>query len=254
MAAVPKRLGHYRLGFLMRAVGPMMIYEAYHEAVWVRRRVAVLPSSLGEPDPAAVYLESPYVVKVYEVGIDRGWAYAVSEWVPWPPLDSIIGDRRLTPSEAAALLHDILRALIDLERAGLKHRYLVPGLILVSPAGFLLDGVGLAHLLDGPEGPRALAGVTARALGEAPRWLAKPLQLAGEGRAREALKALRTMLRRGALERLARFIVTIADLKGNEAEALRREALSLLSRGTVTPMDVERLERKLYELLREYRK
>ena len=252
MAAVPKRLGRYRLGFLMRAVGPMMIYEAYHEAVWVRRRIAVLSSSLGEPDPAVVYLESPYVVKVYEVGTDRGWAYTVSEWMPWPPLGSIIDDRRLTPSEAAALLHDILRALIDLERAGLRHRYLVPSLILVSPAGFLLDGVGLAHLLDGPEGPRALAGIAARALGEVPRWLAEPLQLAGEGRAREALKALRTMLRRGALERLARLIVTVADLEGNEAEALRREALSLLSRGTVTMTDVERLERKLYELLREH--
>jgi len=237
----------------MRAVGPITIYEAYHEAVWVRRRVAVLPSSFGEPDPVAVYLESPYVVKVYEVGVDRNWAYVVSEWAPWPPLDSVISDRRLTPSEAAALLHDILRALMDLERTGLKHRYLVPSFILVSPAGFLLDGVGLAHLLDGPEGPRALASITARALGEVPRWLAEPLQLAGKGRAGEALRTLRTVLRRGALERLARLIVTIADLKGRRAESIRREALSLLSRGTVTLTEVERLERKLHGLLRECR-
>ncbi len=248
MSKKTRRLGRYRLGCVLRKVGPIVFFEAYHEDLVVRRRIAAIPREYGEPSSAAIYVDSPYVVKVYEVGVEKEWSYAVTEWAPWPPLSSLLEYRKLSASEAATLLHDVLHALADLEKVGLEHHYLVPDLILVGPSGFLLDGVGLAHLLDGPRGSQALAEMISHAASEIPQWLHETLHLARKEKTREALASLREGLKKSALKRLARLIVAMADLNGTAN--LRKKALALLARGSVNLTEVERLERELRKILR----
>ncbi len=242
------RVGPYKLGALIKRVGPIMVYEGYHEEVWVRRSIKVLPAIHGKPDPSIIYVSSPYLARVYEVGVEREWSYAAEEWNPWPTLREIAKTRRLTSKEGESLLHDLLHAVISLRKAGLDHRYLVPDLILATPGGFVLEGAGVAHLLRGHESHADIVEIV-KTYAEVGASLMRPLRLVSEGRLGEALASLRSALDKRALERLARVIVMLADISSPEATVLRRKTLALLSRRRASLEEVEALEEEVKRLL-----
>ena len=90
---------------------------------------------------AAARLRHPYIVSVHEVGRDGSVVYIVSDFIDGQPLDARIRDSRLSPRAAVELCVKVADALEHSHRAGVIHRDLKPGNIL-------LDAVGGPHITD----------------------------------------------------------------------------------------------------------
>jgi WD40 repeat protein/tRNA A-37 threonylcarbamoyl transferase component Bud32 len=84
---------------------------------------------------AAAQLKHPNIVPVYEVGRDGDTIYIVSEYVQGANLQEWLSGQRLTPREAAELCAKIADALHDAHVAGVIHRDLKPGNIMIDLAG-----------------------------------------------------------------------------------------------------------------------
>lgn len=104
-------------------------------------------------------LTHPNVVAVYDQGTYQGLPYLVMEYVRGRTLREIINERRRPyPTEALAILEQVLAALAVAHRAGLVHRDVKPENILVAPppggGGDLTDAVvkvadfGLARAVE----------------------------------------------------------------------------------------------------------
>ena len=96
---------------------------------------------------AAAKLDDPRVVAVYEVGEDKGLPYIVLQWVDGENLEARV--RRvgpLPPPEALALMREVVLALRSAHAAGLVHRDVKPGNILVDRRGAVkLADFGIAR-------------------------------------------------------------------------------------------------------------
>jgi len=150
------------------AVG--VVYRAVH--VGLEKSFAVkLLKTAGPPSSAALErfrreavalgrLRHPHIVEVTDFGIDRsegGLPYIVTEFLEGMPLSEICRDQSpLPPAQALPLLGQIAAAVDAAHDAGVLHRDLKPGNILVcsenpeSPSVKVLD-FGLAELLAGPD-------------------------------------------------------------------------------------------------------
>ncbi|GAB3984824.1 Stk1 family PASTA domain-containing Ser/Thr kinase [Plantactinospora veratri] len=105
-------------------------------------------------------LTHPNVVAVYDQGTHGGLPYLVMEYVRGRTLREILAERkRLNPSEALAILEQMLAAIGAAHRAGLVHRDVKPENVLVAEApsggaGNLVDSVvkvadfGLARAVE----------------------------------------------------------------------------------------------------------
>ncbi|MFY1672271.1 Stk1 family PASTA domain-containing Ser/Thr kinase [Plantactinospora sp. WMMB334] len=105
-------------------------------------------------------LTHPNVVAVYDQGTHGGLPYLVMEYVRGRNLREILAERkRLNPSEALAILEQMLAAIGAAHRAGLVHRDVKPENVLVAEApsggaGNLIDSVvkvadfGLARAVE----------------------------------------------------------------------------------------------------------
>jgi serine/threonine protein kinase/tetratricopeptide (TPR) repeat protein len=90
---------------------------------------------------AAAQLHHPSIVSIHEVGRDGDSFYIVSDYVSGVTLDDWLTDQRLTAREAAELCAKIADALHHAHEAGVVHRDLKPGNILI-------DGSREPHLMD----------------------------------------------------------------------------------------------------------
>ncbi|MEQ4305906.1 Stk1 family PASTA domain-containing Ser/Thr kinase [Plantactinospora sp. B6F1] len=105
-------------------------------------------------------LTHPNVVAVYDQGTHGGLPYLVMEYVRGRTLREILAERkRLNPSEALAIMEQMLAAIGAAHRAGLVHRDVKPENVLVAEApsggaGNLVDSVvkvadfGLARAVE----------------------------------------------------------------------------------------------------------
>ncbi|EDM79915.1 serine/threonine protein kinase [Plesiocystis pacifica SIR-1] len=108
---------------------------------------------------AATRLEHPHIVTVYLVGeTPRGLPAIAMEYVPGQTLGSRLARGEvLTMGDALQLGHQLSDALAELHAAGIVHRDLSPGNVILedtSSAGPLeakLLDFGVARLLDGPQ-------------------------------------------------------------------------------------------------------
>ncbi|MCB0324551.1 MAG: serine/threonine protein kinase [Bdellovibrionales bacterium] len=75
------------------------------------------------------------VVRTYDVGSDEGLAYFTMEYVPGTPLDKIIQNSTYPKAKIAELSLQTAEALHAIHRAGVVHRDLKPGNILVLNDG-----------------------------------------------------------------------------------------------------------------------
>ena len=106
---------------------------------------------------AVTLVGSPYLVRLFDGGMQDGVVYYATEYLP----DGSLADPQ-TPIDDADLLAAVVDAasgLAALHGAGIVHRDIKPGNVLLRPGGGKLADVGLAHLL--------LPGVTVTGLGSA---------------------------------------------------------------------------------------
>jgi eukaryotic-like serine/threonine-protein kinase len=165
--------GRYRVMGRLARGGMATVYQARDERL--DRIVAVklihpeyardprVNARLAEEATTVARLAHPNVVAVYDEGTHDGAPYVVMEFVRGRTLREVLSDRhRLDPSEALAVIEQVLAALAVAHRAGLVHRDVKPENVLVAPppngSGDLVDAVakvadfGLAHAAEGERG------------------------------------------------------------------------------------------------------
>ncbi|MFA6317825.1 MAG: serine/threonine-protein kinase [Elusimicrobiota bacterium] len=102
---------------------------------------AVIRSVVAEAR-AAAKLEDPRIVQVYDVGIQGALCYIVMQLLRGETLERFVGWRRfLHPPEALRIMKDVVGALGAAHRAGIVHRD-------VKPGNVMLDETGAARLMD----------------------------------------------------------------------------------------------------------
>ncbi|GAA3829563.1 hypothetical protein GCM10022226_58040 [Sphaerisporangium flaviroseum] len=86
---------------------------------------------------------------VLDVGLEGEQAYIATEYIEGRDLSSVVGARGpLTGSNLEALAVSVATALAAIHRAGVVHRDLKPGNILLSPLGPRVIDFGIAQLAD----------------------------------------------------------------------------------------------------------
>jgi formylglycine-generating enzyme required for sulfatase activity/predicted Ser/Thr protein kinase len=139
------RLGNYVFLRLLGKGGMGAVYEAEH--VETRKRYAVkvlLPSMTAVPDAVARFerevnacrkLDHPAIVKVHEVGEDKGKRFFAMDFVDGRPLDTLVDGEGLRPELAARVIMTVAEALQHAHEHGVVHRDVKPSNILLSKDG-----------------------------------------------------------------------------------------------------------------------
>ena len=92
----------------------------------------------------------PHIVAVFEVGEENGCPFFTMEYVDGKPLSRLLREGKLvTAAESARLIEDLAGAVQTAHDAGVLHRDIKPGNILIGPHGEAkLTDFGLAKHLD----------------------------------------------------------------------------------------------------------
>ncbi len=141
--------GRYALGPLLGTGGMATVHRA-HDTV-LDREVAVKLVGGVDPDDAERFrsetrvlarLHHPAVVTLYDAGTDADRAYLVMQLVDGPSLrERLRDDGRLDPVDTARLGAVLAEGLAAVHAAGVTHRD-------VKPGNVLLDAAGSPHLAD----------------------------------------------------------------------------------------------------------
>ncbi|WP_309031654.1 protein kinase domain-containing protein [Streptomyces alfalfae] len=100
---------------------------------------------------AAASLDSPYIVAVHDHGEDGGTPYLVMALVPGRSLDRVLReDVRVPVADALRWAADVCRALRAAHSAGIVHRDIKPGNVMIAPDGTAkVVDFGIAVFLEG---------------------------------------------------------------------------------------------------------
>jgi hypothetical protein len=140
------KLGPCRIEERLAAGGMGVVYRARHTLLDQDVAVKVLAPSLAADQEyvtrffreagAAGQIDHPNVIRVIDVGKFEERYYLVMEYVPGDTLDRVIDqERRLPLDRATKFIRDITSGLAAAHRAGIIHRDIKPGNIIVSPDG-----------------------------------------------------------------------------------------------------------------------
>ena len=154
-----RTLSHYELLEEIGKGGMGVVYRARDTRL--ERFVAIKllpPEQMSNPDrkrrfvqeaKAASALNHPNIVTIHEIDADDGADFIVMEHVEGSPLNRLIPEHGLPVAQALAYALQIADALSAAHTAGIVHRDIKPGNIMVTPAGRVkvLD-FGLAKLLE----------------------------------------------------------------------------------------------------------
>jgi Tol biopolymer transport system component/predicted Ser/Thr protein kinase len=155
-----RTLGHYEILEKLGEGGMGVVYKARDARLARFAAVKVLPAArVGDGERrvrfmqearAASALNHPNIITVYEVNVDRDDLYIAMELVEGKPLDQLIpaGGMRIKAALDAAI--QVADVLAKAHTAGLVHRDLKPGNIMLTADGRvkLLD-FGLAKFIEG---------------------------------------------------------------------------------------------------------
>ena len=175
-------LGQYELRRLVARGHAGELYEAYDRQ---RERTVALRLLGPTTDPAqrerllrearrAAQVQNPYLVPIHEVGEIDGQGYLDMRLVDGTDLGVLLGRHgRLAPEVALDVVRQLGDALDAIHRAGLTHRDLRPGTVLVLPTGVVaLSGLGVADAGGPPDqaggGGAALAYTAPERAGASP--------------------------------------------------------------------------------------
>ena len=165
---IGKTLGPCRLDALIGRGGMGRVYKARHLALDRACAVKLVDGAAAGANGAAVReqilaearaaakLEDPRIVSIYEVGEASGIPFIVMQWVDGESLEARVKRMgRLAPAEALEIIRETASALEAAHKAGLVHRDIKPGNILVDTHGAVkLTDFGIAR----PAGVAAAAG------------------------------------------------------------------------------------------------
>jgi len=156
-ARAATQLGQYLIRERLGSGGMGEVYMAEHQLL--RRPCAVKlirPEHAGDAEvlqrferevQATAALTHPNTVAIYDYGIaDDGTFYYVMEYLPGHTLEEIVAtEGPLAPARAVHLLRQVTSALQEAHAAGLTHRDIKPGNVMVCERGGIPD---VAKLLD----------------------------------------------------------------------------------------------------------
>ncbi|GIH14639.1 serine/threonine-protein kinase [Rugosimonospora africana] len=156
--------GRYRLHQQLGAGGMGMVWLARDEVLGrdVAIKEVVPPAGLSDLDRAelrfrtlreartAARLNHPNVVKIYDVVHTEEWPWIVMEYVPSRSLHEVIASGGpLSPTQVAGIGLSVLAALTAAHQAGVLHRDVKPGNVLIGDDGrVVLTDFGLATFDD----------------------------------------------------------------------------------------------------------
>ncbi|MFF6777179.1 protein kinase [Streptomyces sp. NPDC012637] len=156
---VVSQLGRGGMGIVWRAVDEVLGREVavkelrtYNDASG--RELDDLRLRMQREARAAARVRHPGVVAVHDVTDHQGRPVIVMEFVDGPSLDGVLGERgTLDPREAAAIGAAVLDALAAAHDAGVLHRDVKPGNILLDRGGrVVLTDFGIAAMEDPGDG------------------------------------------------------------------------------------------------------
>ncbi|HEY2668984.1 MAG TPA: serine/threonine-protein kinase [Rugosimonospora sp.] len=166
--------GRYRLHQQLGGGGMGLVWRARDEILGrdVAIKEVIPPAGLSDLDRAelrfrtlreartAARLNHPNVVKIYDVVHTEEWPWIVMEYVPSRSLHEVItADGPLGPVQAAEIGLSVLAALTAAHTAGVLHRDVKPGNVLVGDDGrVVLTDFGLATF-DGTDSAVTLPGL-----------------------------------------------------------------------------------------------
>lgn len=113
---------------LSRPVAIKLLYPELAADVVTRRR-------FEDEARAAAALNHPNIVAVHDSGEDRGTPYIVMERLPGPTLVEEIAAGPLSADRVRRVLADLLDALTAAHGAGILHRDIKPGNVLITTSG-----------------------------------------------------------------------------------------------------------------------
>lgn len=146
------RIGPFRIDQRLAAGGMGVVYRAHHGTTGEDVAVKILAPSLSADQEyvtrffreagAAGQIDHPNVVRVIDVGRHEDKYYLVMQFVPGDTLDRLLEtERRMSLERATRFVKGIASGLAAAHRAGIIHRDVKPGNVIVSR-----DGV--PHLTD----------------------------------------------------------------------------------------------------------
>jgi Tol biopolymer transport system component/predicted Ser/Thr protein kinase len=154
-------VGHYQILSRLGEGGMGIVYKARDQHLDRFVAIKLLPPELmADPDrkrrfvqeaKAASALNHPNIITVHDISSDNGRDFMVMEYVDGKTLDRLIPRRGLKLSDVLKYGIQISDALVKAHAAGIVHRDMKPGNIMVSEGGLvkLLD-FGLAKLTERP--------------------------------------------------------------------------------------------------------
>lgn len=172
---VREQLGRGGMGVVWRAVDEVLGREValkelrtYSDAAG--SELAALGVRMQREARAAARVRHPGVVAVHDVTEVDGRPLIVMELVDGPSLDDVLRDRGpLDPREAAAIGAKAMDALAAARRAGVLHRDVKPGNILIDRSGrVVLTDFGIATMDDPGDGSATHLTRSGELVGDAP--------------------------------------------------------------------------------------
>jgi serine/threonine protein kinase/WD40 repeat protein len=159
--SVGDRLGRFEILGFLGAGGMGEVYRARDHQLERDVAIKVLPAALSDDADrrrrfekearAAGGLNHPNILAVYDIGVERGSSYIVTELLEGETLRERMGGRPLAPRKAADYARQIANGLAAAHDRGVVHLDVKPGNLFVTTDGRIkiLD-FGLAKLI-GPE-------------------------------------------------------------------------------------------------------
>ena len=139
-------VGRFELRRILGRGAQSVVWLAFDPRL--EREVAIKLMKVGEGTDASVIahwlqearsvsrLTHPNIVPVFEADVQDQQPYLVFEYVPGQTLASVLAQRgALPPTEAVALMLEVLDALVVAHAAGVVHRDLKPSNVMVDAAG-----------------------------------------------------------------------------------------------------------------------
>ena len=161
--AVGSRLaGRYRIVELVGVGGMGMVYRAHDEQLDLPVAVKVLrPDLAGDGRRLerfktelvlARQVSHPHVVRIHDLGSDGDVVFLTMDFVPGRSLAELLAEEGpLAPDRAVGIARQIASALAAAHEAGVVHRDLKPGNVLVDDSGrATISDFGIARSLAGP--------------------------------------------------------------------------------------------------------